>query len=141
MGLPGTIDPTIYEGLQNVLRRQPEVTTVTYEPDSIAKQFLRGRIDPARLPVPTGPEPPVLDVEWRFDGEESYYRIHYADPNSGFNCGWHCDDDHPDLGPVHFQFDHPETASRRLTRDLGANPRSAQRRRSIETAPCRGNNF
>ncbi|WP_435196418.1 hypothetical protein [Natronomonas sp. EA1] len=111
MGLPGTIDPTVYEGLQNVLRRQPEVTSVTYEPDSISKRFLRARIDPARLSVPVGPEASTLDVEWRFVGEESFYRIHYADPNSGFNCGWHRDDDHPDLGPVHFQFEHPEMGS------------------------------
>lgn len=40
---------------------------------------------------------------------DQYYRIHYADPNTGFNCGWHRDDDHPDLGPVHFQYENPVT--------------------------------
>ena len=35
------------------------------------------------------------------------HRIHYADPNTGFNCGWHRDDDHPELGPVHFQYEIP----------------------------------
>jgi len=41
--------------------------------------------------------------------ENSNYRIHYADPNTGFNCGWHQDGDHPDLGAIHFQYEQPET--------------------------------
>lgn len=107
MGLPGVTDSTVYEGLKDVLQRQPEVVSVEYQPDSISKKFLRATLDPTRLPVATGPEPPALDVEWRYDHGKTYYRIHYSDPNSGFNCGWHRDDDHPDLGPVHFQYEHP----------------------------------
>lgn len=109
MGLPGVTDRTVYEGLKDVLKRQPEVTTVAYEPDSISKKFLRAKIDTTRVPVTTEPESPAIDVEWRFDNGESYYRIHYHDPNIGFNCGWHRDDDHPALGPVHFQYNHPDT--------------------------------
>lgn len=105
MGLQGTTDSSVYEGLNDVLKRHPVVTSVTYEPDSIVKQFLRAQIDPARIVPSIGPEAPTLDVEWRFAGEEPYYRIHYADPNTGFNCGWHRDDDHPNLGPVHFQYE------------------------------------
>ncbi|SEH39568.1 hypothetical protein SAMN05192561_101519 [Halopenitus malekzadehii] len=104
MGLPGTIDSSTYQGLKDVLQRYPVVTTVTYEPDSIRKRSIRARIDPARISPPTGPATPTLDVEWRFESETSYYRIHYADPNTGFNCGWHRDRDHPDLGNVHFQY-------------------------------------
>lgn len=104
MGLSGTIDGSVYNGLKDILQRYPRTTSVTYEPDSITKRFLRADVDPARIVPPTGPQPPTLDVEWRFDGEEQQYRIHYADPNTGFNCGWHRDDDHPDLGPVHFQY-------------------------------------
>ena len=107
MGLPGTADSSVYEGLKDVLQRHPAVTAVTYEPDSIVKRYLCARIDPDRIVPPTGPESPTLDVEWRFVDDEPYYRIHYADPNTGFNCGWHRDDDHPDLGPVHFQYEHP----------------------------------
>jgi len=116
MGLPGVTDSTVYEGLKDVLQRQPEVTTVNYEPDTITKKFLRAQIDPTRVDPPTGPDPPTLDVEWRYDGGAQYYRIHYADPNTGFNCGWHRDDDHPDLGPVHFQYEQPETGEERHTR-------------------------
>ncbi|RQG88873.1 hypothetical protein EA462_10775 [Natrarchaeobius halalkaliphilus] len=112
MGLPGTIDSSVYEGLKDVLQRYPVITAVAYEPDRIVKQFLRARVDPSRLVPPSGPEPPTLDIEWRFLENESYYRIHYADSNAGFNCGWHRDDDHPELGPVHFQFDHPVTGER-----------------------------
>lgn len=107
MGLAGTIDTSVYEGLRDVLRRQPAVTTVTYRPDSIVKRFLRARVDPGRVVPPTGPEPPTIDVEWRFSGDEQRYRIHYADPNTGFNCGWHRDGDHPELGLVHFRYEGP----------------------------------
>jgi hypothetical protein len=109
MGLAGTTDPSVYEGLRDVLQRQLEVTTVTYQPDSIRKRSLRAEVAPERVEPPTGPESPTLDVEWRFTGGESRYRIHYADPNTGFSCGWHRDEDHPDLGAVHFQYEDPET--------------------------------
>ena len=109
MGLSGTTDGSVYEGLKDVLQRHPVVKTVDYKPDSIIKQFLRAEVYPQRIVPPTGPEPPIVDVEWRFVGNEPYYRIHYADPNTGFNCGWHRDDDHPDLGRVHFQYNRPVT--------------------------------
>jgi hypothetical protein len=109
MGLPGVTDQTVYRSLNDVLIRQPEITTVQYEPDSISKEWLGATITPARVHPPTGPDAPELRVEWRFHRGESYYRIHYHDPNTGFNCGWHCDDDHPDLGPVHFQYEYPPT--------------------------------
>ncbi|MDG5759930.1 hypothetical protein QA600_11325 [Natronococcus sp. A-GB1] len=109
MGLSGTIDSAVYEGLRDVLQRYPVVATVAYQPDSIVKKSLRARIDPARVVPPTGPEQPRVDVEWRFGRNEQFYRIHYADPNTGFNCGWHRDEDHPELGPVHFQYEIPGT--------------------------------
>lgn len=109
MGLSGTIDSSVYEGLKDVLQRHPAVTSVGYEPDSIVKKFVRAQVDPNRVVPVTGPEPPMLDLEWRFDGDDRQFRIHYADPNTGFNCGWHCDDDHPELGAVHFQHHHPES--------------------------------
>lgn len=110
MGLAGTIDSSVYRGLKDVLERHPAVSTVRYEPDAIVKRSLRATVDPARVDPPTGPEPPTVDVEWRFAGDEQYYRIHYADPNAGFDCGWHRDGDHPDLGPVHFQYRHEGTS-------------------------------
>lgn len=109
MGLPGTTDSSVYRGLKDVLQRHPYTTVVTYEPDTIVKTSLRARLDPDRVDPPTGPTAPTLDVEWRYADGTPYYRIHYADPNTGFNCGWHRDDDHPALGPVHFQYEHPRT--------------------------------
>jgi len=41
MGLAGSVDGSVYRGLTDVLQRHPVVTTVTYEPDSISKQFIR----------------------------------------------------------------------------------------------------
>ena len=107
MGLSGTIDSSVYEGLKDILQRHPAVRSVSYEPDNIVKKFIQAEVDPNRVVPTTGPESPTLDVEWRFVGDESQFRIHYADPNSGFNCGWHRDDDHPELGEVHFQYYHP----------------------------------
>lgn len=109
MGLPGTIDASVYNGLRDVLSRHPTITTVGFEPDSISKEFIRANVAPARITPPTGPDSPVIDVEWRFREDTEYYRIHYADPNTGFNCGWHRDNDHPNLGSVHFQYEHPKT--------------------------------
>lgn len=63
MGLSGTIDSSVCEGLTDVLQRYPLVMRVAYEPDSIVKRFLRAQIDPARVNPPTGLKPPTLDVE------------------------------------------------------------------------------
>ena len=109
MGLAGATDPAVYEGLRDVLGRQPEITSVTYEPDSISKRFLRATVAPERVEPPTGPDPPTLEVEWRFSDGNTRYRIHYADPNTDFSCGWHRDDDHPELGSIHFQYEDPRT--------------------------------
>lgn len=109
MGLPGTTDSSVYRGLKDVLQRHPHITTVTYEPDRIVQSSLLARIAPDRAEPPTGPATPTLAVEWRFADGTPYYRLHYADPNTGFNCGWHRDDDHPELGEVHFQYEHPVT--------------------------------
>lgn len=110
MGLSGTVDSSVYEGLKDVLQRHPAVTSVSCEPNSIVKKFIQAQVDPNRVVPTTGPESPTLDVEWRFVGDESQFRIHYGDPNTGFNCGWHRDDDHPELGDVHFQYYHPVSA-------------------------------
>lgn len=62
MGLPGTTDSSVYEGLKDVLQRHPSVTTVTNEPNAV-KQFLRAQIDPSGVVPATGPGSPTLDVE------------------------------------------------------------------------------
>lgn len=108
MGLPGTIDPSVYKGLKDILKRHPVITDVGFQPDSISKRYIQATVAPDRLDPPTGPEPPTIEVEWRFRKNSAYYRIHYADPNTGFNCGWHRDEDHPDLGSVHFQYENPQ---------------------------------
>lgn len=110
-GFPGVVDTTIYHGLNDVLKRLPEVTTVTYEPNSIEKRALCAFFDPNRLTPPTGPETSYLTIEWRLHEETQYFRIDYADPNVPFHCGWHRDDDHNDLGPIHFQYETAEMST------------------------------
>jgi len=116
VGLLGTIDTSVYDGLRDVLNRHPKITAVDFEPDSISKEYIRATIAPDRVEPPTGPKSPILEVEWRFRRETEFYRIHYADPNTGFNCGWHRDEDHPDLGSVHFQYEHRNTGESDRTR-------------------------
>jgi hypothetical protein len=116
VGLLGTIDTSVYDGLRDVLNRHPKITAVDFEPDSISKEYIRATIAPDWVEPPTGPKSPILEVEWRFRRETEFYRIHYADPNTGFNCGWHRDEDHPDLGSVHFQYEHRNTGESDRTR-------------------------
>jgi hypothetical protein len=54
MSLSGTTDSSVYEGLRDVLRRHPVVTTVRYEPDGIVKRFLRAEVALARIGIETG---------------------------------------------------------------------------------------
>lgn len=60
MGLPGVTDQTVYRGLKDVLIRQPEITIVQYEPDSISKERLHATIAPTRVHPSTGPTAPEL---------------------------------------------------------------------------------
>jgi len=104
----GAENPALYRTLKDVLERQAEVTAVRFEPDAIQKRYLAAAIDPQRVVPPTGPESPQLEVHWKLTPPHDEFRIDYADPNSGFHCGWHEDDDHDDIGAAHFQY---QTAS------------------------------
>ena len=103
---PGSPNPAVYRELRDVLRRQPEITETWYAPDSVQRRYLVGSIAPARVEPPTGPDAPQIAVRWLSTRDE--FRIDYTDPNTGFHCGWHRDDDHPDLGATHFQYERPE---------------------------------
>lgn len=103
---PGSPNPAVYRELRDVLRRQPEVTETHYEPDAVQQRYLVGSVAPERVEPPTGPESPQIEVRWLSTRDQ--FRIDYTDPNTGFHCGWHRDDDHPDLGETHFQYERPE---------------------------------
>ena len=101
--MSGERNPALYRTLKDVLKRRAETTTVTYEPDSIQRRYLAAEVGPGRVVPATGPESPTLTVRWETAPPHRRFRIDYADPNTGFHCGWHRDDDHPELGPIHFQ--------------------------------------
>jgi hypothetical protein len=88
---------------RDVLDRVPQVDTVQYVPDEIEARRLRATFDPHRLDPPTGPESPELVVDWHRQTPHDWFRVDYADPNTGFHAGWHQDEDHPELGHTHFQ--------------------------------------
>ena len=102
---PGS-DPNsrLYEQLKtDVLNRVPQITDIEYVPDEIIANELRATFDPDRLPYATGPEPPTLSISWYRQTPHDWFRVDYADPNTGLHAGWHQDEDHPDLGVTHFQ--------------------------------------
>jgi len=100
----GGQNPAIYRVLKDVLERQAEVVTVRFEPDSIQRRYLAAEIDPSRVVPPTGPEAPSIEVHWKTTPPHNEFRIDYHDPNTGFHCGWHQDDDYDALGAAHFQY-------------------------------------
>jgi hypothetical protein len=100
-------NPGLYRQLKDVLNRQPQITDVRYEPDAIQKRYLGATVDPNRVEPPTGPDPSQLTVKWKTIIPSDKFWIDYADPNISFHCGWHRDDSHPELGPIHIQYDYP----------------------------------
>lgn len=105
----GQENPALYRELKDVLERQSELAGVRYEPDEVQKRYLSAEVDPERIRPPTGPKPPQVEVRWKLVPPHDEYRIDYHDPNLDIHCGWHCDDDHSELGETHFQYRTPET--------------------------------
>ena len=104
MSGPGAENPAIYQVLKDVLDRQPEVGSLGFEPDAIQKRYLAAEVDPLRVVPSSGPKAPRLEIHWKLTPPHDEFRIDYADPNTGFHCGWHRDDDHEALGATHFQY-------------------------------------
>lgn len=95
----------LYEQLKrDVLERIPPITTIEYLPNDIEAKQLKATFEPMQLSPSTGPEPPILTVRWYRQHPYDWFRVNYSDPNTGFHAGWHQDEDHPDLGPAHFQY-------------------------------------
>lgn len=94
----------LYTDLYDVLRRQPVVDNVRFVPDAIQKRSLEATVHPERIDPPTGPQSPEITVRWDTAVPYEWFRIDYADPNTGVHCGWHYDHTHADLGDAHFQF-------------------------------------
>lgn len=99
----------VYSSLKDVLQRVPQIDSdrVYYRPSSADKRYLEAYVRPDRLDSPIGSENPTITVKWTQHPSPDEFRIDYADPNIQFHCGWHQDDDHPEYGEVHFQYDHP----------------------------------
>jgi hypothetical protein len=109
----GDPNANLYAQLKrDVLDRVPHITSVEFVPDDIEARRLKAHFDPARLDPPTGPEEPELVVAWYRQDPYDWFRVNYADPNTGFHAGWHQDEDHPDLGQAHFQYSTAEGGDR-----------------------------
>ncbi|TSD08724.1 hypothetical protein DP107_18575 [Haloglomus irregulare] len=108
MGVPhlgGDPNANLYYQLKrDVLDRVPEISRVEFLPDRAKAEQLRATFDPNRLDIETGPESPTLTITWYRQTPDDWFRVNYSDPNTGFHAGWHQDEDHPDLGPAHFQY-------------------------------------
>lgn len=106
---PGEFAANPYDVLRDVLRRQPPIDSVRYRPSVAEKQYLEGRVPPERLENAIGPEPAHITVRWQRTPPYDEFRIDFTDPNVDLHCGWHRDEDHPEYGPVHFQWEHRGT--------------------------------
>ncbi len=108
MGVPhlgGDPNANLYYQLKrDALDRVPEISRVEFLPDRAKAEQLRATFDPIRLGIETGPESPTLTITWYRQTPNDWFRVNYSDPNTGFHAGWHQDEDHPDLGPAHFQY-------------------------------------
>jgi len=101
----GDPNANLYAQLKrDVLDRVPQITTVEYVPDDIESKQLRAAFAPDLLDPPTGPDSPELTIKSYRHEPHDWFRINYADPNTGFHAGWHQDEDHPNLGWAHFQY-------------------------------------
>lgn len=98
----------IYPLLKDVLQRPPQIdeNRVYYRPSSADKRYLEASMHPERVDPPIGPDDPIVTVKWTQNSPHDEFRIDYTDPNISFHCGWHQDDDHPEYGDIHFQYDH-----------------------------------
>lgn len=107
-----------YQLKRDVLDRIPEITTVAFVPNRAEASKLTASFDPAQLETVTGDEAPTLTITWYRQTPTDWFRVNYSNPNTGVHAGWHQDEDHPELGPAHFQYtDGDETTYRELTFD------------------------
>ena len=125
---PNEYQGNSYTVLKDVLQRPAEIDSdrVYYRPGTTEKQYLEAFVRPERVASPVGPDTPTVTVRWNRVPPYDTYRIDYADPNVSFHCGWHSDDDHPEYGSVHFQYEHPgldETAYESATFEATSPPR------------------
>jgi hypothetical protein len=96
-----------YRPLKRVLDRHPVTGTVRYRPSVAAKRYLEATVAPERVNDTVGSDPPLVTVRWSRHPPYDEYRVDFTDPNVDFHCGWHRDDDHPEHGPMHFQYGYP----------------------------------
>lgn len=109
----GDPNANLYEQLQrDVLDRIPQIVSVEYVPNAVSAKELQASFDPDRLEPPTGPESPTLTIKWYRQTPHDWFRVDYTDPNTGFHAGWHQDEDHPELGRLHFQYSNDENSDR-----------------------------
>ena len=99
----------VYSALKDILQRVPQIddSQVYYRPSSADKCYLEAYIHPERVDLPAGPGTPRVTVKWTQQSSPDEFRIDYSDPNIQFYCGWHQDEDHPEYGALHFQYNYP----------------------------------
>lgn len=106
---PGGPHGNVYTVLRDVLGRPGEIDAerVHYRPSAAQKRYLEACVDCDQIDSPVGPDAPRVTVRWGQQPLRDEFRIDYADPSVEFHCRWHRDDDHPEHGDVHFQYEHP----------------------------------
>lgn len=90
------------------LRRTDGVLEVRAEPSSMRPTRVLAVLDTSEFLGMEHESEAELEIEWRPRKERDEFRIQYNEFGTKWSCGWHQDDDHEELGPVHFQLNHLE---------------------------------
>lgn len=111
-----------------------DVRRTRAEPRDPGPYRVVGEVDaPGFLDRPQYPaERARVEVGFQLETGRSYefYWLTWIEPDRGFALGWHQDDDHADLGPVHLQLDcGDETVDRRSAVYVDSHPLDVVERR------------
>jgi len=96
----------IHKRFRDRLRRTEGVVEVRAEPSSMRPTQVRAILDMAEFLNEEYESEAELEVQWRPRQQRDEFRIQYNESDTDWSCGWHQDDDHEELGPVHFQINH-----------------------------------
>ncbi len=98
----------IHKRIRDRLRHTEGVMEVRAKPNSMRPIRVHAVLDTSEFIGEEYESEAELEVEWRPRQERDEFRIQYNEFGTEWSCGWHQDDDHEELGPVHFQVNHSE---------------------------------
>lgn len=96
----------LYESLRPRLGKEPGCHTVRVRPSRARPRTIEARVDPDAFlgrAYPVDEATLEITVSYPRTVDHEYYVIEWGESDRDLGVGWHQDEDHPDLGAVHFQ--------------------------------------